>query len=552
MSEHFQPGQHPDADWLSAFIDHALPPHERQETLTHLAQCADCRSIVFLAQEAAVEELPAEEPVAQLPHLRKRWFSGWTLAWPAAALAACLILAAVYTRHLVLQQNESVSSKSAINAPQQIQQASPQTDSTAPHPQNPSSKLANPVDEDAKASSPTSGANAIARQDFPARSRQVDRLSSQKQIAGDVTSNGAIGGLALQPRVQVNAAPRSAHGTATATGPDAAFGAAAGVAGKSFASVTPPDENANPLALSATQPKPVNGFMLKSAPAPQTGAGAVTVRSANQLSELTITNAQPMITDASANKLAAPQQFNLPSHLETVSSISDARMALAIDSSGTLFASKDSGKHWKSVSARWAGHAVKVDFAFAMPYAQMRVPAIPPVSERKASTANFGSIQAAPPQGKAPANAALAGVVTDGTGAVISNATVTVTNPGTAQSITVRTDGAGNYFVQSLTPGVYTVAAQSPGFKSETVSGIEIASAQPVVKNIALEVGSAAETVSVMASDSTLQTDRLDIGTTIEGQRVQSHVETHPTIFELTTDTGEVWTSLDGSHWKRK
>ena len=48
-----QPGDpatlHPDPDQLSAFAEQALPAHEYQETLAHLATCPHCRAIVTLA-----------------------------------------------------------------------------------------------------------------------------------------------------------------------------------------------------------------------------------------------------------------------------------------------------------------------------------------------------------------------------------------------------------------------------------------------------------------------------------------------------------------------
>ena len=54
MSELFQSGQHPDADQLSAFMEHALPAHEQEQTLAHLFICPRCGVIVALAS------IPAE------------------------------------------------------------------------------------------------------------------------------------------------------------------------------------------------------------------------------------------------------------------------------------------------------------------------------------------------------------------------------------------------------------------------------------------------------------------------------------------------------------
>ena len=49
MSDLTQFGQHPDADQLTAFVEHALPPHEREQTLAHLATCEHCRAVVALS-----------------------------------------------------------------------------------------------------------------------------------------------------------------------------------------------------------------------------------------------------------------------------------------------------------------------------------------------------------------------------------------------------------------------------------------------------------------------------------------------------------------------
>jgi len=70
---------HPDAEQLTAFAEQALPRHERERTLAHLAVCGTCRATVFLAQQAAPEAAPQRVPA------RRPWFSGWNLVWPAVA-----------------------------------------------------------------------------------------------------------------------------------------------------------------------------------------------------------------------------------------------------------------------------------------------------------------------------------------------------------------------------------------------------------------------------------------------------------------------------------
>jgi hypothetical protein len=158
-------------------------------------------------------------------------------------------------------------------------------------------------------------------------------------------------------------------------------------------------------------------------------------------------------------------------------------------------------------------------------------------------------MQNAPLSAATAGHGVLTGVVTDRTGAVVPHATITATSEATAQSISVKTDMAGKFSLSGLEPGVYTVQAQMPGFQLQRISGIRLGASAGVVQNFSLEVGAAAETVAVEASNSTLQTESANLDATIDSMKV---AEKHTTVFELTTDTGEVWVSSDGRHWKRK
>src|ERR1700761_7119582 len=104
MSELLQSGHHPDADQLSAFVEHALPRHEQEQMLAHLAICPDCRSIVSLSLPP-VEEAPGlhHEPV------RKSWFFGGGFVWPAAAALAGLVLFMVHVHNAGVQRKIGVA-----------------------------------------------------------------------------------------------------------------------------------------------------------------------------------------------------------------------------------------------------------------------------------------------------------------------------------------------------------------------------------------------------------------------------------------------------------
>ena len=64
--------------------------------------------------------------------------------------------------------------------------------------------------------------------------------------------------------------------------------------------------------------------------------------------------------------------------------------------------------------------------------------------------------------------ARLSGTVSDSAGAVVSGATVTVTNVGTGRAVTANTDEAGNYVIPALPPSEYHVEVKQSGFKSVT------------------------------------------------------------------------------------
>src|SRR5262245_36350021 len=64
------------------------------------------------------------------------------------------------------------------------------------------------------------------------------------------------------------------------------------------------------------------------------------------------------------------------------------------------------------------------------------------------------------------------GTVTDPSGAVMPNVTITVTNQGENVSQNVTSDAQGNYQAESLKAGKYTVIAQVTGFKEVTVKDV--------------------------------------------------------------------------------
>jgi len=56
----------------------------------------------------------------------------------------------------------------------------------------------------------------------------------------------------------------------------------------------------------------------------------------------------------------------------------------------------------------------------------------------------------------------ISGQVTDPSGAVVINATITALREGTQQPYSARTNSSGAYSVPYVIPGVYTVIAEAP------------------------------------------------------------------------------------------
>jgi hypothetical protein len=115
---------------------------------------------------------------------------------------------------------------------------------------------------------------------------------------------------------------------------------------------------------------------------------------------------------------------------------------------------------------------------------------------------------------------ALAGTVTDPSGAAIPNVTVTITNNGTGQSRTATTGSDGSYRFNLLQPGNYKVSFAASGFKTGEVASVTLNVTETPQLDRTLEVGAQAEQVTVEAAAETLQTQSSTLGTTVTSQQV--------------------------------
>ena len=96
------------------------------------------------------------------------------------------------------------------------------------------------------------------------------------------------------------------------------------------------------------------------------------------------------------------------------------------------------------------------------------------------------------------AQAGIAGNVKDTSGAVLPGVTVEAASPALIEKTrSVVTDGGGNYKIENLRPGTYTVTFTLTGFNTVKREGIELAGSFVANVSADMKVGALEETITV-------------------------------------------------------
>ncbi len=112
------------------------------------------------------------------------------------------------------------------------------------------------------------------------------------------------------------------------------------------------------------------------------------------------------------------------------------------------------------------------------------------------------------------------GTVKDSSGAVVSTATIKVTNEATGATRTAQTDSRGFFAVEALEPGSYTVSVSAQGFGTTVTKGETLAPGQQRESDTALTVGTAAQEVTVQADAVQVETESSANESTITAKEV--------------------------------
>src|SRR5438270_382556 len=114
----------------------------------------------------------------------------------------------------------------------------------------------------------------------------------------------------------------------------------------------------------------------------------------------------------------------------------------------------------------------------------------------------------------------ITGTVTDGTGSVVPNADVTLTNVDTGFELRDKTDAGGVYTFSPIKIGNYRVKASSPNFSTTQQDKIVLHVGERATVDVMLKAGAVSETVEVTTAPPLLQTGDGSTGQVIPAQTI--------------------------------
>ena len=419
MNQKLHAGPHPDADQLSVFAEGADTVREREQMLAHLAQCRECRDVLFLMQRSV-------EPSAAAKEVPREWaWQRWLL--PAGLTGAALVGLAVllvYFRPSATvpesnRQNAAVeepeigatgkplvpSGNAALSAqPDKAENGSGpgrttmgavrrepggSADSTAPNVGNRSRSAgaATQGTETAVVSGSAAGAEAgaapkpdaqsdvssAAVQQLPLGGRNVMSLPSPATPPGAqaTTPSDSLETQQNPPRLRVE----------RQGGQDETLSGVSGRVTDMSGAVIPEATVALRDASGSTRQVATGAdgsFRLTAVPAGHydltvTAPGFRNSQQSIDLKPSELTTLQPVlnpgavtqgVTVTSSAPLVETESARVTSivaELPIVSSVSLHKRVPLLDRAGSLFLSRNAGKKWKKVDPQWTGKAVRID-----------------------------------------------------------------------------------------------------------------------------------------------------------------------------------------------
>jgi hypothetical protein len=118
--------------------------------------------------------------------------------------------------------------------------------------------------------------------------------------------------------------------------------------------------------------------------------------------------------------------------------------------------------------------------------------------------------------------AAVRGVISDETGAVVSGARVTITEADRNVQRATATDSVGRYVFTALQPGPYTLTVEAAGFRRFQQSRFELVVQQQATLDVVLQIGDVATQIEVSSTAPLLNTTISNLGQVVENKYMLS------------------------------
>jgi Carboxypeptidase regulatory-like domain/TonB-dependent Receptor Plug Domain len=114
----------------------------------------------------------------------------------------------------------------------------------------------------------------------------------------------------------------------------------------------------------------------------------------------------------------------------------------------------------------------------------------------------------------------ISGIVTDQTGAVLGEVSITVTAVDQNLNYKTLSNETGFYLIGQLQPGNYRIAAEKTGFRKYVVDSLPVSTQQKATMNIAMELGTVTENVEVTAQAQLVESTTSTLGAVVENKRI--------------------------------
>src|SRR5712691_11955097 len=126
-----------------------------------------------------------------------------------------------------------------------------------------------------------------------------------------------------------------------------------------------------------------------------------------------------------------------------------------------------------------------------------------------------------PMYGQTANTGAIAGSVSDPSGAPVAGAAVVINSEATGEERDLTTDAEGNFAVPLLTPGNYDLTVRAPGFEPLVLKSVRVQITEVSRLKIQLTISGAKEQITVSAKPPLLQTENATLGRVIDRETVE-------------------------------